>query len=140
MANWYGSARSNYFKVKDPEAFKAAMKPLEVEVWEGSDRGTLGDATGMFALGGADEYGGWPSSRWDEEADDSVEIYLQDIIAEHLADGEVAVLVEVGAEKLRYLTGSAVAFNNKGEERRVSIDDIFTLAKELGPNITAAAY
>jgi hypothetical protein len=35
-------------------------------------------------------------------------------VAGHLVEGSVAVFIEVGAEKLRYLTGWAVAVNSSG--------------------------
>ncbi len=38
---------------------------------------------------------------------------LVEELAQHLADGEIAVLVEAGAEKLRYITGDAVAVRNR---------------------------
>jgi hypothetical protein len=61
-------------------------------------------------------------------------------LALHLADEEVAVLQEVGAENLRFVNGYAIAVNNKGERRDISLENIYDLAKELGSNITKAEY
>jgi len=140
MSNWYGAARSNYFRVKDVEAFKEAFKNLEVEIIE-VDSPSLNDGReqGMVGLLGDDEYGGFPSVHYDEN-DEAVDIDVADLVSQHLVDGEVAVFMESGAEKLRYVTGHAWAINNKGETRRVSIDDIFNLARELGPHVTGATY
>jgi hypothetical protein len=36
MANYYATTRSNYFKVKDPEAFNASAKRRCLEAWNQS--------------------------------------------------------------------------------------------------------
>ena len=136
MAQWYGTARSNYFQVKDLQAFKDALKDIAIEVLEGT-----GDHLGEVAIFGADEYGGFPSSYWIEDSDESIDIDLVDLIAPHLQDGWVCVLQEVGAEKQRYVTGHSVAFNNHGEFSTVNIDDIYTIARrDLGEHCTVASY
>lgn len=142
MANWYGTARSNYFKVKDEQAFRAALAQLE-DIKVIDDRTRLDDpGEGRFALLVEDsDSGSWPS--WvfsDDESDEPDEVDLVAVIAPHLAEGEVAVLMEAGAEKLRYITGWALAFNGKGEIRRVSLDDIYDAAAELGTAVTQVAY
>lgn len=141
MANWYGFGRSNYFRVRDVEAFKNAVDDLDVEVITDEVKNDAGQVEVLFGLLARDSNsGGWPSSRWDEEAEDWVDIDVAEIVAEHLADGEVAIFQEVGAEKLRYVTGRATAINNKRERREISIDGIYDLAKDLGPNVTKALY
>jgi hypothetical protein len=141
MADWYGHARSSYFRVKDLAAFRVRMKQLGLEVIGKNPDDTTG-ADGRVALLSTDvDQGGLPQGYYDEQQDACVDVDLVDEIAQHLADGEVAVLVECGAEeKLRYLTGVAIAVNNKSETRRVSLDDIYPLAHELGPNVTEAEY
>lgn len=129
MANWYGSARSNYFKVKDAEAFKKEMGNYDVEVWEKG---------GMFGLGSATEDGNWPGY----DACEDVDIDIPGIVSRHLTEDSIAVFLEVGAEKLRYLTGSATAINHKGMTVNVSINDIYSLADEKlgGGVLTVAEY
>ncbi len=61
-------------------------------------------------------------------------------LAAYLKDDEVAVLMEVGSEKLRYLCGFATAVNSKGETVSISLEHIYELARKLGPNITPAQY
>ena len=124
MANWYGSARSNYVRVKDRERFMDWAQSLpEVEVVE---------QEGAFALLATGEDGGWPSfrSRNDQEDQDDEAIDLAAEISNHLAPGEVCILQQVGAEKLRYLSGLALAVNAAGETLQISIDDIYTLVRE----------
>ena len=41
------------------------------------------------------------------------------------------IIVGNGYEKMRYLTGFAVAINNKGERRHVTVEDIYELAKQI---------
>jgi len=132
------SARTNYFRVKDVDAFNKWIKQfsgLETIVQE--RQGTVGI---LF-----DD--GVPNCRWETEKFDDgsehdvdVEVDFMEELALHLADNEVAILQEAGAEKLRYINGYAIAVNNKGERRQISIDNIYDLAKELGSNITRAEY
>lgn len=124
MANWYGSARSNYVRVKDREKFLDWAQSLpDVEVVE---------QEGTFALLARGEYGGWPSfrSRDDREDQEDEAIDLAAEIAIHLAPDEVCIFQEVGAEKLRYLSGSALAVNSAGETLQISINDIYALVYE----------
>lgn len=136
MSNYGGIARSNYFQVKDEEAFRSDMERLELTVVNNhDDKG--------FALLADGHEAGWPTSVYDEEADEDLDVDIADEVAKHLADGQVAVLMEVGHEKLRYVNGFACAVNSSGETRRVSLDDIFDRAKEIageGVEVTDAAY
>jgi hypothetical protein len=148
MADWYGSARTNYFKVKDSEAFQAAMTKLDLQIWPNtqSAHNALGERTEVtvpdsFALGGESDKGGWPSSIYDEDTDDYIDVDIADLVASHLVDGEVAIFMECGAEKLRYITGNATAINSKGERRDIALSNIYDLAKELSDgDITEASY
>lgn len=83
---------------------------------------------------------GWPISVWSDEANDYVEIDLPALLAPHLADGEVAVLLEVGSEAPRYVAGHATAVNHRGRTIHLDLDAIYTAARALGPNVTRAAY
>src|SRR5437660_492710 len=131
MANWYGHARSNYFRVKDKAEFVRWAESIgDLEIIE--------DDAGRVGLLSSSENGGWPYSRYAEEKDQEEEIDLLGGIASHLQEGSVAVLVEIGAERSRYLTGYAHAVNSKGEVRRVSLDDIYEAAKPLGKEVLDA--
>jgi len=136
MANYYGQARTNYFLVKDAEAFKTEMANYPVNVIEQK----IGEETGYGILDEDADGGGLPWSLFNEDTDEYDDLVWEVIIGQHLKDGEVCVLMETGAEKYRYLSGWAIAFNNKGETRRVDITDIYNLAKELGTGITPAEY
>ena len=76
MANWHGSARSNYVRVKDRETFLAWAQSLpDVEIVERED---------AFALLAASDDGAWPSWRSREDQEDEA-IDLAAEMAEHLA-------------------------------------------------------
>ena len=65
--------------------------------------------------------------------------FLEDL-TKHLEENEVAIMIECGAEKLRYITGVAYAINSKGETSTINLNDIYEEANLLGNNITAAEY
>lgn len=141
MANWYGSSRSNYFKVKDVAAFKEWATSLSLVVWP--QEGEHGEV-GTFAISPSDSTDGyWPSERWTETEDEGnlEEIDFVAELSKHLAEDSIAVLQQIGAEKLRYLTGWALAVNHKDERVEISIDDIYELAhKKFGILPTTASY
>lgn len=138
MANYTGSARSNYFRVRDEAAFLAWVETLPGVVARRDDE----DLSRFVLLVEEGDDGGWPNWLYDEQAESEEEIDLHAELADHLAEGEVAILEEVGAEKLRYLVGYAVAVNHRGEKLAVSIDDIYEKVREAGwgSDISTATY
>ena len=135
MANYYGSSRSNYFKVKDVDKFKDFLNLMY-------DMEFIDDGNGRVGFLVTGEGGSVPCEIWDKEQDEYVELDFDKLLAQHLQDGEVAIYQEVGAEKLRYLVGYSVAVNSKGETAMVSINDIYKIAQEElgGENITPCEY
>jgi hypothetical protein len=127
MANYYGQGRTNTFAVKDAEAFKAEMAQYPVEVFTHNDKFGLMDSNQDGA--------GFDWSYYDDKTEDDIQIEWTEVLAKHLADGEVAVLMEIGSEKYRYFTGYALAVNNKGETKHIDLADIYKLAETLGTNI-----
>jgi hypothetical protein len=126
MANYYATARSNCFQVKDPAMLKDALADLDVEVVTDDPV----DPRRVVLLCRAD--GGWPGWRYDEGKAEDIEIEVPALVAPHLTDGQVAVFLEAGGEKLRCVAGTACAVNNKGGRVEVSLEDIYDLAKHLG--------
>lgn len=120
MANWYGSARSNYFCVKDRDAFLKWVERRGLGLFMNENEAD------SFAIhpGGSTDSGGWPTLDTENDA----EIDLTAELAEHLSKGQVAILMEVGAEKLRYVTGEAVAVNSRGRVVFLSLGDIYRKA------------
>lgn len=131
MANWYGSSRSNYFKVEDEDAFREWAESRDLQVLE--------KPGGLFGItpSSMSEDGSWPSYDYDEDCG----IDFQAELIEHLAEGQVAIIMTIGNEKLRYLTGFAVAVAWDGRRTTVDINDIYDKVEtEFGVKPTTAEY
>lgn len=123
MANYMSSCRSNYFKIGRPLEFMEWIGQFPDVVFEerrGPD--SPQDMYGMVYVDNPDG-AGWPCWRFDED-DNEIEVDFFQDFAEFLAPDEVAVFMEVGAEKLRYLYGVAIAVHSNGETISVSLTDI----------------
>ncbi len=136
MADWYGTARSNYFKVRDNKAFEVFMQNLSSMTAEHNDvDNTWWIRTDDYGNGGFD----WTVYDENFEPDDSVN--AMDELASHLQEGEVAIFLEAGAEKLRYITGNALAIAWTGEITEIDLTDIYELvAKKYGIEPCRAEY
>jgi hypothetical protein len=135
MATYYETARTNTFLVKDIEAFKTRLElftALEVVTSEHEGK------TYVCLLNSNEN--GFPFDVYDDILGEYVEIDWEGIFSQHLQDGSVAIIMGAGAEKLRYIHGYAVAFNNKGETRQIHLVDIYKIAEELGKDIKKAEY
>ena len=126
MANYYATARSNYFTVKDVEAFKKWAEELCLTVHEERRDENSKEPRRFAIFADNGDSNGWPGYNY--ETDEEVDIFTA--LAPHLADGEVAVLMEAGAEKLRYVTGYAVAIHSSGKTKEISLNGIYALAAE----------
>jgi hypothetical protein len=137
MADYYEQSRSNYCAVKDKAAFEKFLESFGLEMIEASKDKNL---VGFLAPEGIPSAKAVP----DEEGYTVVvDVDFVSEIANHLADDAVMIIVGNGYEAMRYLAGFACAFNNNGEYRRISIDDIYDLAKPMTSKpdaITSAAY
>jgi hypothetical protein len=124
MANYTATARSNYFAVKDTTAFEAWCKERDLKFWQGTH-----DNVARYAITPNDmsDTGGWPEHL--DEDGDLIED-LCDALAAHLVVGEVAVLFEIGNEKLRYLIGTATAVHSSGKRVDISLSEIYTRARD----------
>lgn len=124
MANYIASCRTNSFSVKDEAKFREWADQYDISI------SVENDGDNKFCILGEDPDGaGWPSYRYNEETEEYENIDFFAEIAPHLAEGEVAVFMEAGAEKLRYVAGYAVAVAWTGESKTVSLNDIYDLAK-----------
>ncbi|MET0885373.1 MAG: hypothetical protein ABWX92_02890 [Mycetocola sp.] len=163
MAEYNGNGRTNYFRVKDISALKAELLEYGIETATMAEARmgaefVLHEATGKDKPAGSIalfSYGTWPQLD-DESVAQRLEIDDEDtpvpnkhaslaqLVASHLLEGEVAVFIEVGFEKMRYLGGHATAVDSTGDLRSIDLDDIYGLAAaELSTNgqpITMAHY
>lgn len=120
MSDMYGAVRSNSFKVKNVEAFRAWFDNFvfgnEIEFWVNE---TNEDGSGTVSFGGYEQYPtAYPRYRVYEDPEATGEDDWFDIeevpeldawaseLRMHLVDGEVFQVVACGNEKMRYVSYS----------------------------------
>jgi hypothetical protein len=128
MSNYDAVCRSNYFKVKDVEAFQKFCKRIGAEFFGVIDREEY--------VCGFGKDGSLPN--WDLEKDDELDFFGE--LATHLEDKEIAIIMESGHEKFSYVTGYAWAINNKGDYREVSLQEIYSKLAGMGNKPIACEY
>lgn len=134
MANWYGIARTNYVKIKDVDALMNFIDGLPLEV----ERHPVEESFVCFTPADSDT-GDFDHNFCDDDGNDEFWDWPQ--IAEHLVEGQVLVVMTVGHDKARYLTGYASAISWDGRVVSVNIDDIYTKAvDEFGVDAKAIAF
>lgn len=127
--------------MRDEKAFREWTTLLGLTILEPTHHDKVSDGIPRFGIAPGDfDEGGWPTSIYHEDTDVCENIDISEQLSPHLADDEVAVLMEVGNEKLRYVSGTATAVNSKGEIAHLDLYSIYELALVLGPNITHAEY
>ena len=139
MANYYESARSNYFKVKDLEAFKEDLDKFDgIQIVDGDSADP--NRAGRVCLLATDE--SFPSECYDDNGDEIPDMTLDKVIAKHLTEDSVFIAMGAGAEKLRYICGWAYAIDCTGEMVHINLDNIYELAKAKfeGKEVTGAQY
>jgi len=138
MANYYASARSNYFRVKNEAAFKDWCNKVNLDWWTRDNLpGHPGETFYAISPAHPGDCDGWPSTRLDDEECEEIDIDMETELPQHLDPRDVAVLMEVGAEKLRYLTGYAVAIHATKPAVYLSLSSITELARnQFGDDVT----
>lgn len=141
MANYYGVGRTNYFRVKDLDAFREELDTIRGVTLHTKEEPCpeTGKAWVMLMDDNPDG-GGW-CPYYDQDTDEAdYDVDLEEVIANHLIDSDVAIIMETGHEKHRYLIGWAAAVNSKGESVRINLASIYEAAESLGSTITKAEY
>jgi hypothetical protein len=140
MANYYGSARSNYVTIIDREGLDKALAPFDRP-------GIRRSESGKSAFMGNDPDSGSFTSWGIGENGEDLEFSWEKHVMPYVAEGEVLVIMEAGAEKLRYIVGVSVAFIRRGDKVQsifVDIESIYKkAAKKFGvprAEITDATY
>lgn len=124
------AARSNYFAVKDLDAFQKAMNEFGLFQLQKDSQ----DRVCVLHVEPDYRWGHWPT--WVEDEDGELEPFdFFGLIASHLKDGEVAVFTHVSNDKLRSIVGYAVAVNSAGDVQQVSLSDIWDKADKMGSSI-----
>jgi hypothetical protein len=151
--------RSNYFAVKDLPSFRRFCRRWDLELIN-DDRDLYGflcneseyfqshEERGEYVLGwngaGEDEEEDGEDEDGEDEDDGPIEPHpkasFDEQLAALLASDNVAVVIEVDHDHMRYLVGRAWAVNSKHEKKELSLDHIYELAEGLGQNVTRAEY
>ena len=147
MANYYSTCRTNYFKVKNEKKFRDWAKSLCAENLE---------VIGKEGIVGLLFDNGIPDMRRNPKAkgirlthaalttDEQIECDFFKELKGHLKKGEVAIYMEAGAEKHRYVTGYAIAVSPEFPDVGVNLMEIYELAAEkfgkFEKEITKAEY
>ncbi len=111
--------RSNYFAVQDAQAFFEFCDRWDFEAIQNSE-----NLYGFLCV----------EDMFSEEDE------LLSEIADLIAADNVAVVMQVNHDKMRWLGGSAWAVNSRHERREVHLQDVYDLAKPLGQFVTEALY
>jgi hypothetical protein len=118
MAEYVFAARSNYFNVKDRAAFDTLAKQLHLLVLDSEKHpGKVGIAIEI-------------GDGWSLFDDGGNQIDVLAALAPHLAEGEVAVLMEGGFVKLQAVNGYAAAVHSDGRTVELHVDQIYALAAQ----------
>ena len=116
MADFLATSRSNYVLVKDVQAAIASLKHYDIPIHHHSTN------KNAIMLAGCEADGTFNSSYLGESEENYVN--LAEWSATHLVEGQVLVLVSVGAEKLDYISAWAEAYTWKGEAITVNLLDV----------------
>jgi hypothetical protein len=135
MSDYQAAARTNYFRCKNLEALKTDLQALGLaDAIVISQRGP----EGMIMLYSETDAGDWPTQTGmdedeDETDEESSDFDIVDFLVPHLAEDEVAVVMEVGFTGISDLVGWSQAVSAQGKQVMVSITDIYDRAhEELG--------
>lgn len=123
MSIMHIAARTNYFRVKDLEAFKAGLAGYDVEIVTSKRHP---DYIALLAPEGSDFL-----DHIETEDGDFQPFNLHEYVWKHLDSDSVVIFMSGYILKDASVSGLAAAYNAKGESRRLDLDDIYTLAKEL---------
>jgi len=123
MANYTCAVRTNYFHVKDEEAFRAFAEKLycnegDIEVWEDKDKA----GRTVFGFGCCSSFCGIHSDSANAENPDDAYDSFVDEIQKLIAEDDAVIIFEIGREKLNYLNGLATVITAK-EQKYLDISD-----------------
>lgn len=126
MANYECTVRTNYFHVKDEEAFRKLMEGIVseygIELFEKND--PEGEKLFGFGLYGS-LYGICKDSEEDDDEYDEEEVLYQKLQS-CVAEDDAVIILTAGNENLRYVTGDAVCITHD----KIEYLDLTLLAME----------
>lgn len=122
MANYYGSTRTNYFRVTNAEALAELLDNCNTDDGEGVSLWTQTDSNGtkFYGFGCYGDIYGIAVNNDEDDPEYGYDEFVKKL-QELLPEGEAAIITHVGQEKLRYLNGSVtVVTKDKVEYRYLS--------------------
>ncbi len=136
--------RSNYFAVKDEQSFLHFCRRHDFKAIKDKDMHGFLDSGYDFMDGEDDDLDSGEEDDIEELLTEAIDTYppfeFLDDLANQLAYDNVAVVMQVDNDGMRWITGSAWAVNSRHETREVDLDGIYVLAHQLGPFVTGACY
>lgn len=124
--DYYAQARTSYFEVKNVEEFKRIARIYNASVFtdEKTNAVALAFSDGIPTFYVPQELQEHPLCDGDEDAD-----FFFKLLASMLQSDQVAVLIEVGYEGMRYLAAFAYLLTPEGQVQAIDLYD--GIAKEL---------
>jgi hypothetical protein len=142
MGDYCAQTRSNYFRVKDEQQFEEFCKLWGLQIIKSHKRTLdyIEKHDGYYHSVEVEQiddvprfgfmlWGCLPKDYLDDAGDFIEKDFLKEL-GSHLADGEVAVCIEVGSDQMRCMNGAALAVNSNGETVGVFLDEIYELAMQ----------
>jgi len=123
MANYYATIRTNYFAVKDEDAFRALMDKVygedEIKIFEHPQE----DGSVLFGFGCFGGISGLAGDEGDDDDGSALDCFY-DELQKLIKDDDAIIITEIGSEKLRYL----VAVSTVITQTEICIIDLNTLS------------
>ena len=133
MANYYELGRTNYFNVKEPEVFKEELSNYSVEL--------ISNSQGQVGFISGDLEDGIPWMKYNPDTEEDEEIDWVEIISRHIVPDELAIMVWIGNEKLRYLSSGVIAIDSNGIFAETGLNKFYEeLADKFGKEFTLPEY
>lgn len=145
MANFYGSARTNYVQI-DWEKAEAFAKSWDIKAAKSHSMSKEGELPWVcFLPGDQSDDGCFPTMFTVEDDEHPDGQYEREFswheIYSQLPANQGLVVQTVGAEKLRYLAGYSEVYSNQGLVDHINLGDIYRLAtQDHGLEVTTAEY
>lgn len=125
MANYDCVVRTNYFHVKDANAFEEFMNTVY-----GTDEINIFKKNDMYGFGCYGTIGGILISDNEDDEEYSYDEFINKLQT-HVIEDEAIIIMEAGNEKLRYVLGSVCVITSHKIKYMDTMDLAIDIAREL---------